>query len=263
MKQKIRYFTDQLGRSVSLSGKPFRIVSTVPSQTELLIDLCGVERIVGRTKFCLHPYDKISTIPKIGGTKNLRLQTIQTLEPDLIVANKEENDKEQIEQLAQLFPTWVSDIPTVDASLQMIESLGILVGEEDKALKLLQDIQGKILQLKSVPKAAHIPVLYLIWQNPFMTIGGDTFISDMLRLGGFQNVYADSKRYPIIEKVDLMQLPVEFIFLSSEPYPFNATHQAAIQAAFPKQKVILVDGELFSWYGSRLLKGIPYLKELF
>ncbi len=263
MNQKFRHFKDQLGRSVFLSGKPARIISTVPSQTELLIDLCGVERVVGRTKFCVHPADKISGIAKVGGTKNLRIKTVQSLEPDLIIANKEENDREQIKLLAQSFPTWVSDVPTVDVALQLIKDLGALVDEEANASQLLQAIRKKIIQLEEMRNASSVSVLYLIWQNPYMTIGGDTFISDMLRLGGFQNVCGNLRRYPQLEEKDIRQLPADLIFLSSEPYPFKAKHQKEIQALFPKKEVLLVNGEMFSWYGSRLLESIPYMQELF
>ncbi|MBA3829272.1 MAG: ABC transporter substrate-binding protein [Taibaiella sp.] len=247
-------------RQVMIDYPPQRIVSVVPSQTELLYDLGLDEKVVGITKFCVHPNEWFRNKTRVGGTKKLDIQKILALKPDLVLANKEENDKAQIEELERHLPVWVSDIHTVDEAFDMIKGVGAITNTETKAAQLLADITNGFSQLNKTNTPKH--VAYFIWRNPWMSIGGDTFISDMLARINWQNVLADKTRYPEIELAVLKGYDPELILLSSEPYPFKEKHIAEINAVLPDAQVILVDGEMFSWYGTRMLKAIEYLKNL-
>lgn len=258
----MRTFTDQTGRAVSLSGVPHRIISTVPSQTELLYDLGLEEEVVGITKFCIRPDSWFRSKTRIGGTKNLNINRIHSLNPDLILANKEENDRVQIEALASHFPVWVSDIKSISEARQMILSVGELTGKASRAEDLTAKIKHGFDQLlKGTGK--QVSVAYLIWDNPMMTAGGDTFISEMLAAAGFENVFQGLKRYPEITAEALMAARPDYLFLSSEPYPFKQRHADDFSNRFQGIKAICVDGELFSWYGSRMLQAPTYFRRLF
>jgi ABC-type Fe3+-hydroxamate transport system substrate-binding protein len=245
-------FTDQVGNTFHLAAPPKRIVTAVPSQTELLFDLKLQNKIVGITKFCVHPRHAKSEKTIVGGTKNLRLEKIASLNPDFILANKEENDREQIEWLQARFPTYISDVRKLEHAFGMIRDVGCVTETVDLADEIIQTISnrfGNILLPKSSPSVA-----YLIWKNPWMTVNKDTFIHDMLQRSGFNNVFAELKesRYPILTEEELRSANPDFIFLSSEPFPFNDSHTREIADIVPNSKVHTVDGEMFSWYGSRL-----------
>ncbi|MEZ4888966.1 MAG: helical backbone metal receptor [Chitinophagales bacterium] len=257
-------FTDQMGNQICLHQiPPQRIVSLVPSQTELLYDLGLGDKVVGITKFCVHPQQWFQSKNRVGGTKNFHIDRIEALKPDLIIGNKEENTKEGIEALQQHFPVWMSDIQTFADALQMIEKVSVLVGKAQEGKRLLQQIEAAFADLQrfSLQKERK-KVLYLIWQNPFMAVGSETFIDEMLTICGFENVLKPQSRYPTLTHKDLQNLSPELLLLSSEPYPFKTKHIAALQTLLPHTQIRLVDGELFSWYGSRLLKAAPYLKKL-
>jgi ABC-type Fe3+-hydroxamate transport system substrate-binding protein len=252
---------DQLGNIIPLAQPPRRIISLVPSQTELLFDL-GLEReIVGITKFCIHPADKVKLVTKIGGTKNFDLDRITSLKPDLIIGNKEENYKEGIKALQNDFPVWMSDIFTLEDALEMIRKIGQLVNKAPKANAIATNISNSFSQLQALsspqPTAA-----YLIWRKPFMAAAKDTFIDNMLQKAGFANVFHHLARYPEITPLQFHSANPDFIFLSSEPYPFKQKHISELQEICPFSKILLVDGELFSWYGSRLIKSATYFLEL-
>lgn len=236
-----------------------KIVSLVPSITETLFDFGLSEyEVVGRTKFCIHPLDKIKKVPIIGGTKNLHIEKILELKPDLIIANKEENEKSQVEELAKSCRVWVTDISTLKDNENFLWELGMVLKKKALAEKFNKDISEifqNINKEKSPKKAA-----YLIWQNPMMTIGGDTFINDILTEIGFENVFNNKTRYPEISMEEIST--VDYLFLSSEPYPFAEKHLEIYQNQLPKTKVILVDGEAFSWFGTHLLQCGNYLKTL-
>jgi ABC-type Fe3+-hydroxamate transport system substrate-binding protein len=233
----------------------------VPSQTELLAYFGLDEQVVGITKFCIHPTQWTSTKKIIGGTKNLNIPAIISLQPDLIIANKEENIKEQIESLANHFPVWLTDVATIPQALTMIEDIAQLV-QKQEASKTLQDFIVDSLQQIQQNTLNRLKVVYLIWKDPYMTIGGDTYINDMLRVMNLNNVFADKLRYPSINLDDIEQANPDLIFLSSEPYPFKEKHIEELKNSFPSKKIIIVDGEMFSWFGSRLQLAIPYLIEL-
>lgn len=248
------------GYKAEISFPPRRIVSLVPSQTELLYDLGLRDEVVGITKFCVHPTEWFRNKKRVGGTKTVHIDIVKSLQPDLILANKEENVKEQVEELAAFCPTWTSNIQTIEEGLQMIQQVGELTGKSEEATALISDIRSGFESLVngSVPKR----VAYFIWRDPWMCAGGDTFISNMITRMGWVNVLAEKDRYPEIQLTELASLKVDTILLSSEPYPFKDKHIAEIQAVLPHADIRLVDGEMFSWYGSRMKKAGTYLREL-
>ncbi len=251
-KLKIKnYSTDQLGRTISISTPPKRIVSLVPSITEFIYDLGLSENIVGRTKFCIHPKEGLRAIPKVGGTKNVNFDRVAALKPDLIIANKEENDKSQIEQLSEHFPVWISDIANFSDAMEMIQRLGGLLRKKSVADKIVND---SIALLQKIKPTKSVRAAYLIWQKPYMTIGKDTYIHDMLKLTGYENIFGEQTRYPSFTLAELKERNPEIILLSSEPFPFKQKHIDELKLSFPNTPIQLVDGEAFSWYGTRFLK---------
>lgn len=252
--------TDQCGRIVHVPENPKRIISLVPSQTELLYDLGLGENVCGITRFCIHPDEWFRSKTRVGGTKDVKTERIDTLQPDLILANKEENVKEQIEGLAVKWPVWVSDINNLEQALDMIRQIGRLTGKSTQADLLHSQIQSAFQSLfitVNKPRTA-----YLIWRDPFMTVGGDTYIHSMLELAGFDNIFKHESRYPETNPLELRSLDCEVLLLSSEPYPFREKHIQELQDALPDTKILLADGEMFSWYGSRLLKAPAYFQKL-
>ena len=251
---------DQLNREVFLPKTPLRIISLVPSLTELLYDLGLKDRIIGQTIFCIHPSIYFSNATKIGGTKKVNIEKIRSLKPDLIIANKEENDKNQIELLSKEFPVWISDINTIEDSLHMIQSIGEITGTVAISSQMKASIREKIknYRLMNFPIKK---VIYLIWNDPYMAVGRDTFINSMLSEVGFENLIT-SERYPEIGIESIKGLNPDLVFLSSEPFPFKEKHAKKINQFLEKEKSVIVDGEMFSWYGSRMLKSFDYFKEL-
>jgi ABC-type Fe3+-hydroxamate transport system substrate-binding protein len=226
----------------------------------LLYDLGLGERIVGQTVFCIHPKNKFKNATKIGGTKKLHLEKIAALKPDLIIANKEENTKEQVEWLAQRFPVWISNIYTLDDAFSMIKDIGKLTDTFEKANEIAEKIKTAFDELAFVNNPVN--TLYLIWHNPWMAAGRKTFINEMMRCCHFKNVLSSGSRYPEISTDEIACLATELILFSSEPFPFKEKHMEILKSALPHSKCMLVDGEMFSWYGSRLLKAADYFKNL-
>lgn len=265
----MKQYTDQMHRTIRCVENPQRIVSLVPSQTELLYTLGLDDRVSGITKFCIHPDHWYQDKPRVGGTKNVDHEKVKTLHPDLIIANKEENTKKDIEVLAQNFPVWVSEIYNLEDAYQMIRSIGYITNTQTKAQNIIASTREKFEQLSLDYKGT---ALYAIWRNPWMFAGQDVFINTILEKGGFQNILNDpkllqqlaspNKRYPAIKENELQKLSPDYVFLSSEPYPFKEKHVSEIASLFPDAKIILVDGEMFTWYGSRLLETPGYLKTL-
>lgn len=234
-----------------------RIVSLVPSQTELLADLGLDDEVVGVTRFCVHPEDWKARKTIIGGTKNLLPERIAALRPTLVIANREENVREQVEPLAELADVHVTDVDTLDGALAMIRDVGRLVGRAARAEALAAEIEAGFAAL---PTFAPRRAAYLIWRDPWMTVGGDTFIGDVLRRAGYVNVFEHARRYPTVSPDDLAG--TDEILLSSEPYPFTEQHVAELAEVLPHARIRLVDGEPFSWYGSRLRTTPGYLAAL-
>ena len=250
---------DQIGYQFELKSPPQRIISLVPSQTELLYDLGLEDEVVGITKFCIHPKEWFETKNRVGGTKTINFEKIAALKPDLIIANKEENNQEEIEALQKSYPVYTTDIYNLEDSLLMMISIGEITNTSAKAKQIVNQINNNFEELKPLktPKS----VLYFIWRNPYMTIGEDTFISDMLTRCGFKPIEIGN-RYPEIAEEQIKKLKPNFIFLSSEPYPFKEKHIKELSILCPNSKITLVDGEMFSWYGSRLIKAKDYFVDL-
>lgn len=235
-----------------------KVVSLVPSITEALFDLGLTENeVIGRTKFCIHPSEKVKSVPVIGGTKNINIEKIIALQPDLILANKEENVKEQVEALMNDCKVIVTNVENIEDNYYLLKTLGKLFNKEEKA----QCFNLKIYDVLNEAKiSSNIKVAYLIWKNPYMTIGSDTFIDKILGEIGFENMFKDQKRYPVIETEDLAD--AEIIMLSSEPFPFKEKHIEELKMVYPDKKIMIVDGEAFSWYGTHIAKCGSYFKEL-
>ena len=232
----------------------------VPSQTELLFTLGLDSEVVGITKFCVHPEHWFRNKERVGGTKKLNLEKIRSINPDLILANKEENTKEDIDALSGEFNVWVSDIRTLEDALSMIRSVGEMVGKSEAATELTTEIRLRFdsIDLKQKKRKA----LYLIWKNPYMSAGGDTFISSMMESAGYENVLQHRKRYPELSIEEIRDLNPGIILLSSEPFPFKEKDELEIQNHIKNVIALRVDGEMFSWYGSRLLHSPKYFVEL-
>lgn len=261
-------FTDQLHHTLEVSHPPKRIVSLVPSQTELLFDLGLDEKIVGITKFCIHPQEQFKQKAKVGGTKDFSIDKIRALNPDIIIGNKEENEEQGIKTLQKEFPVWMSDITNLYQALEMIEGISRLVGKEEQGMELVNEISKSFDKLSQTihfsSSISHYPsksVAYFIWKKPYMVAGTNTFINDMLQRCGLVNIINQS-RYPELTAVELNAAQPDLILLSSEPYPFKERHIAEFKEICPQAIVKVVDGELFSWYGSRLLQAPEYFTNL-
>lgn len=254
--------TDQMGREVTVPKHPTRIISLVPSQTELLFSLGLDDEIIGVTKFCVHPAEKVARKQSIGGTKKFRFNLIDQLQPDLIIGNKEENYREGILQLAESYSVWLSDIATLPDACAMIQQVGDLVGQTKTAAQMVTRIETSFSALE--PASRPLRIGYFIWQKPVMAVGRHTFIHEMLSRCGFVNAFADvgNGRYPELTDQDIRTARLDAILLSSEPFPFREKHQQAFADAFPDTAVHLVNGEMFSWYGSRLETAASYFQQL-
>lgn len=254
-------YQDQLHQELFIPKFPQRIVSLVPSQTELLHYLGLEERVVGITKFCIHPHEWYRKKTRVGGTKNVDFDKVRALEPDLIIGNKEENNQRDIEQLQGQYPTWVSDIYTLEDVYEMMTQLGIVLGVTPKTTVLVEQLRRDMDSLQA-NQAPNKRVAYFIWRKPWMVAAHHTFIDHLLGLAGFINVFGTQERYPEIELEQLAIAQPEIIFLSSEPYPFKEKHQMELAMICPGAAIELVDGEMFSWYGSRLLHTANYIQNL-
>ncbi|NJW53725.1 ABC transporter substrate-binding protein [Salinimicrobium oceani] len=260
----MRTFYDQLNRKIELKEIPQRIVSLVPSQTELLVDLGLREQVVGVTKFCVHPEDLRKEKRVVGGTKQVHLEKISALDPDIILCNKEENTEEMVAELERIAPVHVSDIKTIDDSLQLILQYGEIFGVAGKASEIAEKIRfEKELFQKEMDGVRERKVAYFIWKNPWMVAGKETFIDHLLKLNGFKNVFLEEdSRYPEVELSQLKHKEVDLVLLSTEPFPFKVKDIDLVKTEGRMDSVHVVDGEFFSWYGSRLLLAFHYFKNL-
>ena len=251
--------TDQIGQSIALNEHPKQIVSLVPSITYLLYKLGLDEEVSGITRFCKLPAHWKKQKSIVGGTKQVKYDRIAQLNPGIILANKEENTKEMVDKLLQIAPVYVSDVKNLDDNAQFITDLGKIFQKEDMAKKLIQDIRQAEMRLNPTKR---LKAAYFIWKKPWMTIGGDTFISKMMQLAGFDNVFAGKKRYPVVDMKQLEDANPALILLSSEPYPFKEIEQKELQMQFPNACVLLVEGEPFTWFGAYPLEAFAYFQSL-
>lgn len=250
--------TDHTGHSLTLPARPRRIVSLVPSLTELLYDLGLGEEVVGITKFCVHPDEWFRSKTRVGGTKKVEIGRLMALEPDLVIANKEENTREDVEAIRSFCPVYTTDVDSVGSALHMIRDLSVLLGVEAEGGRLEKEIRGSLGMLRSL----NLKAAYLIWKEPWMTVGGDTFIHHMMAAAGIENVFKDKMRYPQLSLADLAESGADLVMLSSEPYPFKTKHIEDLSIFLPDMKIVLIDGEMFSWYGSRMRYFSDYMSAL-
>jgi ABC-type Fe3+-hydroxamate transport system substrate-binding protein len=253
MANDFNIFRDQMHREVLLARCPLRMVSLVPSISELLFDLGLDERVVGITKFCVHPAHGIKTKTIVGGTKTLKVGVISALAPDLILGAKEENDREQIERLMEIAPVYMADVKSIYDAILLIQSLGEICGIAETSRQLSEKIKD---HLPSIHQKTNGKVAYLIWQQPLMCAGVDTYIHSVLTWMGYENVATalTHSRYPEISWEELREMSPDKVFLSSEPFPFKDNHIAQFKKHLPDCDIRCVDGEMFSWYGSRMLR---------
>ncbi len=255
-------FTDQLNRTLNLTSYPTRIISLVPSQTELLFQLGLDKEVVGVTKFCIYPNTWKANKIIVGGTKNYNLDVINNLNPDLIIANKEENDEVSLKKLMVDYPVWISDIKNLEDALHMISKIGELTNCEKSSIDLIYKIKMQFNILASLPKQK-LKVAYFIWNNPLMSVNQNTFISSLMELNLWDNCFKEKQdRYPEINEIELVKQNPEVVFLSSEPFPFKHKHLDRFKELLPNSKIILVNGEYFSWYGSKLVDSPAYFGSL-
>lgn len=264
----MKQFTDQLGTTHTFEHTPSRIVSLVPSQTETLFDLGLEDELVGVTKFCVHPFHLKATKTIIGGTKQINIAKIQALQPDIIIANKEENTLEIVAQLKEICPVWVTDVLTIEDSIQVIRDFGNLFNKRTDAQKWIQKMTFGLTDFQEFIKSKSAQkVAYFIWANPYMVAAGETYINEILKLNKFENIYDSNPkyegRYPevIIQKMRIQGDP-ELILLSSEPFPFKDEHAFELGRHTHHARTVFVDGEYFSWHGTRLVKAFDYFKVL-
>ncbi len=255
---------DSLGTSFEFQSTPKRIISLVLSLTETLYDLGLEDKIVGITKFCVHPFHFKSTKKIIGGTKKVHYEKIRLLQPDIIIANKEENTEEMVLGLRKICPVWITDIITVEDVLQTNTDFETLFNCRTEAQKWVNKISFSYADFKQFAKAFPIrKTAYFIWKNPYMVAGSGTFIDELMQLNKLKNCYANQERYPEI-KLELLEKThdPELILLSSEPYPFKDEDAFEIGRFTHHAKTIFVDGEMFSWYGTRLHHAFGYFKQI-
>jgi ABC-type Fe3+-hydroxamate transport system substrate-binding protein len=255
-------FIDAIGNAHDASSEA-RIVSLVPSITELLCDLGLAPQIVGRTGFCIHPQGIVQTIAKIGGTKDVNIDKIRKLAPTHLVVNIDENEKPTVEALAEFIPNIVVTHPIEPRdNLALARLIGGIFCAEEKAEAWCRDFETEYAALVALPKGKPLTMLYCIWQDPWMSISGDTYIANMLaEIGWKVPKFDDGARYPRFEWNAALLDQVDGVLLSSEPYRFTDVHVDALEKQIGKP-VQLVDGEMMSWYGSRSTAGLRYLRQL-
>ncbi|MCY0874890.1 MAG: helical backbone metal receptor [Firmicutes bacterium] len=250
---------DQLGREVEMPEHPERIISLCPSLTETLFALGVGDRVVGRTRHCIHPQGQVKRAQNVGGTKDVHEEVIASLNPDLILCEKEENTKEIVDSLSTKYPVYVVDVHTVEDALTMVADLGVVVDARDEAQRLVQEIRT---ELQDLPTDRPRTMAYLIWKDPYMAAGGDTYLDSLLTRAGFVNVFGHSEsRYPQIAIAQLQALSPDVVFLSSEPYPFKEAHRANLQSLLPDAQVKLIDGEI-CWNGARMRYAVSVLRRV-
>ena len=258
---------DELGLRLELDGPPDRIVSLVPSLTETLFALGLEHRIVGVTKFCVAPAEAVARIPKVGGTKNPDIRSIVELRPDLVAANAEENRREDIERLrAEGVNVYVTFPRTVAAGVETILGLGRVLGAESEADALARDITRTVSEVEAnlgVWSKFRLRAFCPVWKKPWMTFNGDTYAHDVLRMMGFNNVFASAgERYPKTTLEAALAKRPDVVLLPDEPYPFAASDVAELKTVLPPavgRRVLLISGRDLHWYGVHMKTGLAEL----
>jgi ABC-type Fe3+-hydroxamate transport system substrate-binding protein len=254
-------FTDDLGNKIILTKHPERIVSLVPSITQTIIDLGAADLLVGRTRYCISPEPLVQEIPVVGGTKKINLKKLLSLQPDIVLGNKEENTREMHAAISQHVPFWTCIVESLEDNHRMINQIGEICQKQTEAQAMIAQTAESIKKASGIDAFQGKKVLYLIWRNPWMSVGGDTFIHHILHLLGLENVTAHFFRYPVIDEM-LQDLQPDLVFFSSEPYPFKVSDFGFLREFFPNSQFLLVKGEYFSWYGSQMTRAGDYFREL-
>lgn len=234
------------------------IISLVPSLTEFLVHPDINADLIGRTKFCIHPEERLKEIPAFGGTKNPKIEAIRQAKPDIVVMNREENRKEDAEAIAAFARVIITEIDTVEQALDAMTSLGALLGKEAASQNLIGRIRREIPAPDTFPP---LRTAYLIWREPWMSVASETYIHDVMRIFGLENIFADQNRYPSFSPEALADLDPELVLLSSEPFPFKEHHATELRNAGVHGEILFVDGTWFSWYGSRMLEAFKAIKK--
>ena len=244
-----------------------RIVSLCPSLTELVFDLGHGEELVGRTKFCIHPADRVGAVEKVGGTKNPKIDRIVDLAPDIVLLNEEENRREDAEALERAGVRCHVSFPhTALETAEMVRSIAAAIDARDQGERIAHDIETRHERVKRAA-AGRSPVrfAYLIWREPWMTVNGDTFVSALLADAGAENMFATrADRYPVVTPEELAAAEPDAVLLSTEPFPFKASHADELTglSGVARERMQIVDGELLSWHGSRTPAGIDYAEQV-
>lgn len=262
--------TDAAGVRHVFTGPPRRIVSLVPSLTETVAELAGVETLAGVTKFCRHPVSLPGRIPKVGGTKNPDVRKIIDLEPDIILVNEEENRIEDYEALKDAgLRVLVTSPKTFTEGITLLRQMGRILGRIVEADRIATETETLLEKIRQEQPGRGLRVFYPVWNRPLMTVNGDTFIHDVLTLYGFVNPFADRRdRYPEITEAELEKEMPQVILLPDEPFEFRQEHRAEwlMKSQYPaarRLQVYLVDGSYFCWYGVRQLCALGYLRQIF
>lgn len=251
---------DMLEREVRVPDNPQRIISLCPSQTMTLADLGCSERLAGITRFCIHPEEVYRSVKRIGGTKRVNYEAIAELQPDLIIGEKEENTQEMIQQLEKEYPVYMTDVTDIPSCYEMVRNLGMITQTEIIAEKLVQDMKDALGRIRPLEV---VEIAYLIWREPWMVAGRNNFIDAILEVCGFRNVFTGLPgRYPKITAEWLQDAAPVVLLLSDEPYPFGEKHKSEFLQVLPQAKIFLVNGEYFSWYGSRIKTIDEYINPL-
>lgn len=255
-----RTVKDALNREVTYTYPPKRIVSLCPGITDTLFALNLKDEIVGRTRFCVHPSPEVLEIPAVAGTKDIKLEAILKLKPDLIIAEKEENTKEIVETLEQYVPVYVAEVQSVEEAYTMMDGLGDVTDRKEQAHKLITQIQDGFQALHGLTSGS---AMYVIWKKPYMAAGNTTYIHSLLEQLGFHNTISSLPgRYPELTNQDIISANPDLVLLASEPYPFKVKHIPEFQELLPNAKILPIDGEMF-WYGPRMLEATAYFKNQF
>lgn len=256
----MKTITDHLGRTVTVPDTPKRIVSICPAITSTIFEFGAGDTLVGRTEYCIFPVHEVEKVPIVGGTKQVDFARIRELNPDLIVAEKEENTKVIVQTLAKEFPVFVFEVQSIQHNERFIRDVGKLVGKEQAAADMLEKVKTSFA---TFPKIEGATAAYMIWQEPYMVVGHDTFINAVLTSMGLVNPFIDKKsRYPIIQFDQIQAANLDYLLLASEPFHFTNEHREAFQKILPNTKVLNVDGEMF-WYGSQSVPGFRYMPTIF
>ena len=250
--------TDHIGRQVTIPTTPKRIISICPAITETLFALGLQDEIIGRTKYCIFPEGIVESVETVGGTKEVKEEKIRALQPDLILAEKEENTLEIVHALEKIAPVFVLEVQSIQDAYRFTKTLGALTNKKSEAAQLMDACKAVFPSSREQVKNA----AYVIWRKPYMVVGKSTYINDVLHTLGFHNPFVkEGSRYPAVTKEGLADANLDVLFLASEPFPYKEKHIEEFQAFLPNTKIVLVEGEMF-WYGSRMEIAGSYLERL-